>query len=232
MMPNPLERSEVRCTYNIRDPSSNAAHSESLTPMTPENLYVVKRTFQSPSHVTEPIFDIALPATFSDLETAKLAAKNVLFDEGYEKYFFATYDINDGKGLWSRGDGVIVHATGASGEVLKVEIDTVANSAGLGSDAHGKVLPPLYHVLQTIIDYDKDRSGFQRKSIVEGSYADLEVARSQALKVLLDESVTKDSFVDYNEYADGSEGPFGRNVVVHAVKEGGQNILVSVVHGQ
>src|SRR5690349_15395388 len=125
--------------------------------MPSDNLYVVKRTLHSPSHAAEPIFDIALPATFSNLQAAKLEAKSVLFKEGYEKCFFSTYEINDGKGPWGRGDGIVVYATGASGEVLKVEIDTVANFAGLGSDEHGRVLPPLYHVLQTIIDYDKDR---------------------------------------------------------------------------
>ncbi|KAF3034991.1 hypothetical protein E8E12_002253 [Didymella heteroderae] len=168
--------------------------------MASENLYVVKRTCHSPSHATEPIFDIALPATFANLEAAKLEAKSVLFNEGYEKEFFSTYDINDGKGPWSHGDGIVVYATGASGEVLKVEIDTVINLSGLESDARGRVLPPLYHVLQTIIDYNKDRSGSQRNSIVEGSYRDLKLARKQALQVLLDESVTKDSFAEYDDF--------------------------------
>jgi hypothetical protein len=189
----------------------------------------VKRTIFDPKDPAEPVFKIALPATFANLKAAKKEAREVLSKEGYETNFFSTYDVNNGDESWSHGDGAIVYARGTSGEVLKVEIDTIANSTRLLPDASGEIHPPLYHVLQTVIDYDKDRSGSQRYSIVEGTHATLELAREQALRVLIDECVTKEDFVEYNEYSDMNEGNFGPNVVVHAVKEGGQNLLISVI---
>ncbi|KAH7112504.1 hypothetical protein B0J11DRAFT_542524 [Dendryphion nanum] len=196
--------------------------------MTAENLYVVKRTIFNPNTPFEPSFDVALPATFTDLRAAKIEAENTLVKEGYEARFFSVYDVNDGSKEWKHGDGVIVYAKGPSQELLKVEIDTVPNLLRLGSGADGRIEPPLHHVLQTIIEYDNDRSGTQRYSIIEGTYTNPTVAREQALGALLGNGTKKEDFVQYDEFTDG-DAPFGSDVVVHAVKEGGQNVLVAVI---
>lgn len=197
--------------------------------MATENLYIVKRTFLDPKAPTEPSISITLPATFTDLKAAKNYARSLLVGEGYDAEFFLVYDLNDGSKKWEHGDGVIVYAKGPSEEEFKVEIETAPDSIGLEADSTGKIKAPLYHVLQTIIEYDNDRSGSQRYTVIEGSHTRRELARNQAVRVLLDENVTKEDFVEYDEYSDDTEGPFGGDVVVHAVKESGQNILVSVI---
>lgn len=58
---------------------------------------------------------------------------------------------------WKYGGGVMVFAKAPSGEVFKVEIDTVQNSVGLQSDDSGKIQQPLYHVVQTLVEYNSDR---------------------------------------------------------------------------
>ncbi|KAF2688464.1 hypothetical protein K458DRAFT_414208 [Lentithecium fluviatile CBS 122367] len=197
--------------------------------MAAENLYIVKRTFLDTNNPGQKEINVALPATFTDLKAAKNEAKNVLTWEGYETEFFSVYDVNDGTKEWKHGDGVIVYAEGPSGERFKVEIDTIPNALGLKAEGAERVQTPLYHVLQTVIEYDMDRSGAQRSNFVQGSFTSVEEAREQALKALLDADMSKEDFVEYDEYSDGTEGPFGQDVVVHAVKEGGQNVLVSVI---
>jgi hypothetical protein len=86
--------------------------------------------------------------------------------------------------------------------------------------------------LLVVIEYDKDRSGSQRYSVVEGTYTRRQLACEHALRVLLDENVKRGDFVEYDEYNGDGEGSFGADVLVHAVKEGGQNMLVSVILGQ
>jgi hypothetical protein len=194
--------------------------------MASENLYVIKRTFTDPK---TPDSKIALPATFTDLKAAKAEAKTILTKEGYETEFFPVYDVNDGHSQWKHGDGVIVYAEGPESEIIKVEIVTVGNVNGLKADGTGRVQSPLHYVLQTIIHYDEDRSGSKRDSLVEGVYKRKEEAVAYSLKVLLDEDVTKEDFAEYDEYSDSSDQPFGSDVMVHAVKSNGENILVSVV---
>jgi hypothetical protein len=112
---------------------------------------------------------------------------------------------------------------------VKVEIDTVPNLIGVQADDTGRVKAPLYHVLLVVIEYDKDRSGSQRYSVVEGTHTRRQLACEHALQVLLDEDIKKKDFVEYDEYKGDGKGLFGADVMVHAVKEGGQNILVSVI---
>lgn len=197
--------------------------------MSTDSLYIVKRTVSKPTTPTEPTVDIALPATFTNLQAAKNEARTLLAKEGYEKESFTTYDVNDGSKEWKHGDGVIVFAKGGAEEVIKVEIDTVPDTLGLQADSTGRVKAPLYHVLQTVIEYNNDRSGCERYSIVQGTHTNPELARKEALRVLLDDDVTEKDFAEYDEYVDDAERPYGDDVVVHAVKEGGQNVLVSVI---
>lgn len=194
-----------------------------------DNLFVVKRTILDPKSPTGLTFDISLPATFTDLQAAKSEAKALLSKEGYDIKFFTPYEVKSDTSDWKYGDGVIVFAKAPSGEVFKVEIDTVQNSVGLQSDDSGKIQRPLCHVVQTLIEYDSDRSGSARYTIIEGTYADREQARDKALQVLLDTDLTREDFVEYDEYTGSTEGPFGPDVIVHAVKDGGENVLVSVI---
>jgi hypothetical protein len=172
----------------------------------------------------------------------KAAAKHTLLDEGYSRDNFTQYDVNDGgvgsmttttlQSPWPHGDGVMVYAVGASGERFWVELETVPNP--LGATATNapdcRVREKLFHVLQTDVDYNADRSGDARATHVEGSFRAREQARECALTALLDGGdVQKSDFAEYNVYGDGVESLFGPDVLVHAVNENGQNFLVSVV---
>ena len=108
-----------------------------------DSLFVVKRTILDPKDPKGLSFNIALPATFTDLQAAKVEAKALLSKEGYDTDFFTPYEVKSNPSEWKHGDGVIVFAKAPSGEVFKVEIDTVQNSSGLQSDASGKVQQPL-----------------------------------------------------------------------------------------
>lgn len=193
-----------------------------------DTLFVVKRTILDPRKPSGLTSTTTLPATLTDLHAAKAEAKDLLRKEGYDTEFFTRYEVKKDTEDWKHGEGVIVFAQAPSGEVFKVGLDTVPNLSGLQSDASGKVLQPLYHVVQTLVEYNSDRSGSEQYTIVEGTYADRGHAHAHALRVLLDADVTNEDFVEYDEYVDGGEGPFGPDVVVHAVKEGGENVLVSV----
>jgi len=177
----------------------------------------------------EVSYDVTLPATFTNLHEAKEKAKAILLEEGYEQDFFSVYQVNNDKQEWTHGDGMMVYAQGPSNELFKVEIDTVPNSAGFEPDDDGRVRRPLHHVMETIIRYLDDRSGSERDTVVESVHSLQNEAKSQALKVLLDSNVKKEDFEEYDEYTDEQDGPFGPEVIVHAVNDNGENLLVSVI---
>ncbi|USP76228.1 hypothetical protein yc1106_03502 [Curvularia clavata] len=194
-----------------------------------DNLFVVKKTTVNPNSPGEPMFSVTLHKTYESLPLAKQAAKVLLKEQGYDTEFFIGYHVKEESSEWKYGDGILVYGEASPGEIIKVEIDTVNNSERLVADSTGEIRPPIYHVLQTVVRYDKDRSGSERYSVVEGTYGDRDQARKKAREVLLDENVRKEDFAEYDEYNEDLEGAFGPDCVVHAVKEGGENILVSVV---
>jgi hypothetical protein len=197
--------------------------------MSESNIYLIKRTYTDLKNPSEIAYKVAIPSTFADLKAAKAAALATLIDEGYEPGFFPVYEVNHGDAAqWTHGDGMMVYAEGPDHEIFTVEIGTRPNDAHFEADETGRIRRPLHHVIQTIVDYSDDRSGSKRKSMVEGTHIARSLAESQALRVLLDANVRKEDFVEYDEFIEG-ERPFGEDVIVHAVKDGGENILVSVV---
>ena len=84
----------------------------------------------------------------------------------------------------------------------------------------------MHYVLQTRIDYNKDRNGADQTTEVQGTY----VRRGDALigaKGLLNKA-------DYEEYDERDENDlsgkweFGEDVVVHAVSSTGENFNITV----
>jgi hypothetical protein len=210
--------------------------------MSTDNLYIVKRTYTDNKDPNSNQFKVAIKGTYTDLRAAKAAAKHVLVDEGYAPDNFSSYDVNDGSlRPWPHGDGVMVLAvteseTGTAAERFVVELETVPNAMSAeapppGSEGGGCRVPgKLFHVLQTDVDYNADRSGDARSTHVEGSFRARGQARDCALAALLDGGALRPSnFAEYDVYDDGTESPFGADVLVHAANENGQNFLVSVV---
>jgi len=201
--------------------------------MSTDNLYIVKRTYTDHKDPNRNQFKVAIRGTYTDLRSAKVAAQQVLVDEGYSRDNFSSYDVNDGSlRPWPHGDGVMVRAVAGpdpGAERFLVELETVPNTVS-AEPAGGRVPGKLFHVLQTDVDYDADRSGDARSTHVEGSFRAREQARDCALAALLDGGTLRPSdFAEYDVYDDGTESPFGAGVLVHAANENGQNFLVSVV---
>lgn len=198
---------------------------------TSENLYHVLLTIiDLKKDATGAAQDVSIRGTFTSLPSAKTSARSLLTDLGYEKDFFTTYDVRGShEGDWPHGDGVQVYAAVPESEILRVELQTAANRFGFEGDATGRVARELWHVLQTTIHYNFDRSGAKRDSTIEGSYESGERARQAALGALLDEDVTKESFEEYDEVTRKEDWGWGEDVVVHAVGKAGENFIVRVL---
>lgn len=199
---------------------------------TSENLYHVLLTSidlkKDPSGAAQ---DVSIKATFTSLPSAKAFSRTLLTSLGYERDFFTTYDeLGSYTGDWPHGDGVQVYAAVAESEILKVELKTAENKFGYQGDESGRVTRELWHVVQTTIHYNLDRSGAKRDSVIEGSYETAEQARQSARTALLDEDVRKEDFAEYDEFG-GTQGDWtwGEDVVVHAVGQGGENYVVRVL---
>ncbi|KAL3455043.1 hypothetical protein BJX64DRAFT_298245 [Aspergillus heterothallicus] len=217
----------------------------------PDQLYHVLLTIshigKNPNNVVEKV---RVPGTYTSLLAAKAAAHSCLFDAGYEKEFFETYEINPGHHPdeldgdveeTDRNAGVMIHATATDGTVFRVRIKSSANDAGalLASDLpDGRIAVPLYYVIQASVEYDGgDKVGGSsvRDLEVEGLFTTYAEARQLASSVLLapEDGVTKESFAEYCEAEPGeTDCGYGENVIVHAVSDYGTNYLVSVVKTQ
>jgi hypothetical protein len=194
-----------------------------------EDIYVIKRYAAEKREPDGSVEDVTLFGTYTDLAAAKKASYTVLQFEGYEKEFFATYDINDATKEWTHGDGVMVYAVTPTGEKFRVEIETEPNTTGLIGDVRGKVGEVLYHILQTTINYNIDASGNARTTTVEGTFKSEVEAKKAAETVLLDGAVKKEDFAEYDVYHGQDEWGYGEEIIVHAVGVGGENILIGVV---
>lgn len=198
--------------------------------MTTEMLYHVKLTMVDFKHdPTGALQKVDICGTYTDLEQAKTAAKNALIQSGYEESWFPVYDTRDTSKEWTHGDGVFVYAKAPEGETFTVSLETTPDTLGLKGNADGKVEEKLFYVLQTSIHYDADRSGARRDTSIGGTYTSFDKAKDVAVTCLLDEDVTKDSFLEFDEYSGQEDWAYGEDVMVHAVGGEGENYLVAVI---
>jgi len=199
---------------------------------TSESLFHIKRTLINlKKDRTGSVQEVDIKGTYTNLAAAKAAAKETLFNEGYEREFFSTYEVkghHEGE-VWKHGDECQVYAVAAESGIFRVEIETAENTFGFVGGPNGKVDQELYYVLQTTIHYNLDRSGASRDVQVEDTLGTADQARQRALKVLLDEDITKESFERYDENIGQEDWPFDEDVVVYAVGQGGENYMVQVV---
>jgi len=183
------------------------------------------------SGYTQSTFPLGTHVT---LQAAKSFAARSLQELGYEPDDFVEYAVKTPENAesWQYGDGVIVYTKAPAGQVFNVKIDTTTNTENLPAGGPGDTpkLPSesdlLHYVIQTCIDYNRDRSGAVQTVLIEGVY----VHRRDALKAakeMLD--ADKSNFAQYDVQEElAEEWPFGDDVVVHAVAQTGENYTIAV----
>jgi hypothetical protein len=168
--------------------------------------------------------------THATLEAAKNSAFRVLDTMRYEPEDFVEYAVHSSSsGEWDHGDGVLVYAKAPAGQVFLVSIQATPNDDKLLMDLNGGIFMPkgissLHYVMQTTIDYNKDRTGCVQEVQIEGTFIHRDDAYAAARKLLdpLD-------YADYDTPEEmAGEWPYGEEVVAHAIAETGQNIIVEV----
>ncbi|RAL04676.1 uncharacterized protein BO80DRAFT_421930 [Aspergillus ibericus CBS 121593] len=207
----------------------------------PENLYhvllTITRMNKNPNNIIETL---RIPGTYTSLLAAKAAAHSCLYDAGYERDFFPTYEtshtIFEKENLPDR-IGLAIYAVAPDGTTFRVRIDTTPNKLQLTTDLDdGRISIPLYYVVQANVEYDAiEGQSTVREMIVQGTFTDYLQARESARGVLLSEQdgILKGSYAAYVEAGEGDRDcGFGENVVVHASTDYGVNHLVSVIRNQ
>ncbi|RSL81334.1 hypothetical protein CDV31_017045 [Fusarium ambrosium] len=168
-------------------------------------------------------------ATHASIEAAKTFARDALHLLKYEPDDFEEYSVYSSSHEWKHGDGVVVYARAPAGQVFQIGVRTTPNNESLLANPNGTVVLPkgadvLHYVVQTTVDYNKDRTGCAQEADIQGSY----VLRADALAAAKS-CLAQENLVEYDlwdEFKD--EWPFGEDVVVHAVSETGQNHTVAV----
>jgi len=202
------------------------------------NLYSIILTTSNIKHdPTSEIQKVRVCGTFTSLQAAKAAAHRCLFDAGYEQEWFTTFDTQKSHGeKWTHGDGVIVYAVAPEGDTFVVSIDTTPNKSGWKSNPEDhRVEAALYHLLQTTVYYDKDAAGGARETEILSTFTSYDQARKAAETALLsvEDGIKEEDWAEYDAIpANEKDWEFGENVVVHAVGQSGENILLSVVKEQ
>ncbi|GIJ99628.1 hypothetical protein Aspvir_003629 [Aspergillus viridinutans] len=191
---------------------------------------------KNPNNVVEKV---RIPATYTNLQAAKAAAYRCLFDAGYEKEWFTTYEtkpeIFENRDLPERS-GLAVFAVAPDGTEFRVHIITTPKDEKLIDEVlEGRITKPLYYVIQANVEYSADEGSRVRDIDIEGVFQTYQEARDQASWVLLskEDAITKESFAEYTEAAPTEKDcGYGENVIVRAVSEYGTNYLISVIKNQ
>jgi len=190
---------------------------------------------------TQQVEKLRVIGTYDSLPLAKAAAHRAIFDAGYEAEFFKAYgvtvDFFDQQRVPRQDrDGLLVYAVAQDGTIFQVRIVTTPNDTKWTHQfENGRICRDLYYVVQTTASYYDDEGKSSRVHNIEGVFDSYKEARKLALDALLDEAdgMTKESYAQYDEaVANETDCGYGENVLVHAVGQNGENLLVSVVKGR
>ncbi|KAJ5379695.1 uncharacterized protein N7496_002123 [Penicillium cataractarum] len=182
---------------------------------------------------------IRVLGTYTSIRKAKDAAHRGLFDSGYEREWFSSFETKP-EALEdlaaSEGTGLAVYAVASDGTKFRLRVSTSPNDLELTSDnENGRVVIPLYYVVQTNVPYCTHERKPTHDTHIEGVFKSYADARKFASTLLLSEEdgVKASSYQEYTEAAmNERDCEFGENVVVHAVGGNEENYFVSVVTGQ
>jgi hypothetical protein len=197
------------------------------------HLMLLKSHLNTPNVETEKF---RILGTYKSPAKAKDAAHRCLFEGGYEREWFPTFETKPEvlEGLAeSHGTGLVVYAVAADDTVFRVCISTSPNNLYLTTDNEdGRIPLPLYYAVQTTVPYCNHGRKPAYDTHIEGTFKSLAEAREFASTLLLsaEHGITASSYQEYCE-ADPTERDcgYGENVIVHAIGDSGQNYLVSVI---
>ncbi|GLI72584.1 hypothetical protein PoHVEF18_000763 [Penicillium ochrochloron] len=209
--------------------------------MTEENqpisdfIYHVLLTTSQSKDPRGQIEKIRVLGTYTSVGKAKDAAHCGLYDRGYERDWFSTFETNP-EALEvlasTEGTGLAVYAIATDGTKFRIRICTTPNDLQLTTENEdGRIAIPLYYVVQTNIPY----CSHERKPVgthIEGQFKSYAEARKFASTLLLSEEdgINTSSYQQYSEAgADETDSDYGQNVVVHAINSNGENFYVSIV---
>ncbi|KAJ5482536.1 hypothetical protein N7475_001348 [Penicillium sp. IBT 31633x] len=202
----------------------------------PDSLYHVILMTSGKKGLSGQTEKIRITGTYTSVKKAKNAAHRCLFDSGYEREWFSTFETSpevlEGFSAY-QGIGLTVYAIATDSTVFRVRISTSPNTLGLTSDNEdGRISTSLFYVVQTNLPYCSHERKPAHDTNVEGVFQSYEEARKYASTLLLSEEdgITASSYEDYCEAGpDERDCEYGDNVIVHAVGKSGENYYVSVI---
>lgn len=179
---------------------------------------------------------VQILGTYTSVGKAKNAAHSCLFEKGYEREWFPTFETDPAaleELAASKGMGLALHAIALDGTVFRARISTSLNSLHLTTDNEdGRITTPLYHVVQANVPYCSHERKPAYDTHIQGTFRTYAEARKFASTLLLSEEdgITTSSYQEYIE-ADPNETDceYGENVVVHATDANEENYFVSVI---
>jgi hypothetical protein len=186
-------------------------------------IYHVLLTISQPKDPKGQVEKIRVLGTYTSVGKTKDAAHRGLFDSGYEREWFSTYETGP-EALEalapSEGTGLAVHAIATDGTIFRIRICTAPNDLQLKTgNEDGRITIPLYYVVQTNIPY----CSHERKPVgtyIEGQFRSYAEARKFASALLLSEedSITPSSYQQYCEAGvDETDCDYGQNFYVSIV---------------
>jgi len=235
--PELLSSSGQRDSQTIPSSTSTNGHAPS-----DKNYHILITSSHLTKDPNQQVEKLRIVGTYDSLPLAKGAAHRALFDAGYEAEFFKAYGVS--ADFFDKQDiprqdrnGLLVYAVAQDSTIFQVRIVTTSNDAEWTHQFEdGRICRDLYYVLQTTASYHDGSEGENsRVHNIKGVFDSYEEARKSALGVLANavDGMTGESYAQYDEVAaNETDCGYGENVLVHAVGQDGENLLVSVVKGQ
>ncbi|KAH8892953.1 hypothetical protein GQ53DRAFT_781050 [Thozetella sp. PMI_491] len=180
--------------------------------------------------VTEKFYVLG---THGSIYAAKEYSKKALQLQGFSPDDFSVFEERSPAWFWYHGDNTTVYAQTPEGQEFLVGFDTGINSQNIKQSPDGILEIPddethLHYVVRSEINYDRDNERSPYKHEIEGCYARQDDAYEAARKCIREK---KDIFTEYHERSSLDhmpEWPFGKDVLVHAVGQMGEDFTVAV----
>lgn len=239
-------------TLPVRQPTSSQTAIpliDRTTTMAPPTLYhILLTTHNSPARYNphNPLLStLRSPGTYTSYPHALAAAHKALFDLGFERDFFSTYDVSHptppsaGSAPAATAATPVVHATARDGSVFRVYIAATATPSEQAQQAggaweagyeDGRVGGDVFLAVRTRVrleDEEEEGEGVREHVVLNAGRGWGEMVRW--VRGWWKEEEKEKAKWEAVDVLGEEESELGENVVVHAVGKAGENVIVSVV---